>query len=134
MPSVVNGDLCIKCKACVEVCPVGAFHEAEKQVVVDPNTCIDCGVCLSECPQDPFNTARSHTLSPSINLHTITITILFITIITFMTRQTTVPFETVAHLRSILTLRHSSMNTASKLPLSYSISLIPKWRRPFGTT
>ena len=32
MPSVVNGDLCIKC-------------------VVDPDTCIDCGVCISECPQ-----------------------------------------------------------------------------------
>jgi ferredoxin len=50
MPSVVN-DSCIKCKACVEVCPVGAFHEGETQMVVDPNVCIDCGICIGECPQ-----------------------------------------------------------------------------------
>lgn len=50
MTSVVN-DSCVKCKACVEVCPVGAFHEGEKQMVVDPNVCIDCGMCIGECPQ-----------------------------------------------------------------------------------
>ena len=50
MPSVVN-DSCVLCGACAEVCPVGAFHKGETQMVVDPNTCIDCGVCLGECPQ-----------------------------------------------------------------------------------
>jgi len=49
MPSVVN-DSCQLCKSCVEVCPVGAFHEGETQVVVDPDTCIDCGICIGECP------------------------------------------------------------------------------------
>ena len=49
MPSVVN-DSCQFCKSCVEVCPVGAFHEGETQVVVDPDTCIDCGICIGECP------------------------------------------------------------------------------------
>ena len=51
MPSVVNGDLCIKCGTCASVCPVEAFHIADNQYVVDPDTCIDCGVCISECPQ-----------------------------------------------------------------------------------
>ncbi len=51
MPSVVNGDVCVKCGACASVCPVEAFHIAENQYVVDPDTCIDCGVCISECPQ-----------------------------------------------------------------------------------
>lgn len=51
MPSVVNGDLCIKCGTCAGVCPVEAFHIADDQYVVDPDTCIDCGVCISECPQ-----------------------------------------------------------------------------------
>lgn len=51
MPSVVNGDKCVLCKCCVEVCPVGAFHEGETQVVVNPDDCIECGVCISECPQ-----------------------------------------------------------------------------------
>lgn len=50
MPSVVS-DACVKCKACVEVCPVAAFHEGETQLVIDPNTCIDCGMCIAECPQ-----------------------------------------------------------------------------------
>ena len=49
MPSVVN-DSCILCKSCVEVCPVGAFHEGDTQMVVDPDTCIDCGICISVCP------------------------------------------------------------------------------------
>ncbi len=50
MPSVVN-DSCVLCKSCVDVCPVGAFHEGDTQMVVDPDTCIDCGVCIGECPQ-----------------------------------------------------------------------------------
>ena len=51
MPSVVNGELCIKCGTCASVCPVEAFRIADDQYVVDPDTCIDCGVCISECPQ-----------------------------------------------------------------------------------
>ncbi|MBQ9731709.1 MAG: 4Fe-4S binding protein [Alphaproteobacteria bacterium] len=55
MVSVVT-DACVKCKACVEVCPVDAFHEADTQLVVDPDTCIGCGVCISECPQEAIVT------------------------------------------------------------------------------
>ena len=50
MVSVVN-DNCIKCKSCVDVCPVDAFHECDTQLVVNPDICIDCGVCIAECPQ-----------------------------------------------------------------------------------
>ena len=50
MVSVVN-DSCIKCRACVSVCPVDAFHEGDSQMVVDPDNCISCGVCISECPK-----------------------------------------------------------------------------------
>lgn len=49
MVAVVN-DSCIKCKTCADVCPVGAFHEGDTQLVSDPDTCISCGVCVSECP------------------------------------------------------------------------------------
>jgi ferredoxin len=58
MPSVVN-DSCIKCKACASVCPVGAFHECDSQLVVDPDTCIDCGVCIAECPQGAISNSDS---------------------------------------------------------------------------
>ena len=37
MPSVVNGDLCIKCGTCAGVCPVEAFHVCDEQYVVDPD-------------------------------------------------------------------------------------------------
>ena len=56
MPSVVN-DSCVLCKTCVEVCPVGAFHDAGTQVVVNPDECIDCGVCISECPQGAISSS-----------------------------------------------------------------------------
>ena len=54
MVSVVS-DACVKCKSCVEVCPVDAFREADTMVVVDPDVCIDCGVCISECPQEAIS-------------------------------------------------------------------------------
>ncbi len=56
MASVVN-DSCVKCGMCAEVCPVGAFHAGETQMLVDPNTCIDCGICISECPQGAIKNA-----------------------------------------------------------------------------
>lgn len=49
MTSVVN-DSCIKCRACIAVCPVDAFHEGDDMMVVNPDTCIDCGACIPECP------------------------------------------------------------------------------------
>lgn len=55
MVSVVN-DSCVKCKACVEVCPVEAFREGPDMLVIDPDVCIDCGVCISECPQEAIST------------------------------------------------------------------------------
>ena len=53
MTSVIT-DTCIKCKhmACVEVCPVDAFHEGENMLVINPLDCVDCGCCIVECPID----------------------------------------------------------------------------------
>ena len=47
-------DACIRCKYmdCVEVCPVGAFHEGKTMLVINPNECIDCNLCVPECPAD----------------------------------------------------------------------------------
>jgi ferredoxin len=43
---------CVNCRNtfCCVVCPVEAFREDAKQLVIDPDVCIDCGACVSECP------------------------------------------------------------------------------------
>ncbi|KAF3995934.1 4Fe-4S dicluster domain-containing protein [Glaciimonas immobilis] len=50
----IVGKECNGCKytVCVDVCPVDAFHEAEKFLVINPDTCISCSVCAPECPVD----------------------------------------------------------------------------------
>lgn len=40
---------CIKCGACVSVCPVGAISEGDAQYNIDEQ-CIDCGSCAAVCP------------------------------------------------------------------------------------
>jgi len=45
-------DKCRKCKRCVDVCPMGAFHEGEDQMVINPDDCLGCGVCATECPTE----------------------------------------------------------------------------------
>ena len=43
---------CIKCRemACLQVCPVEAFHEGPDRLVIDSQICIDCGACSPACP------------------------------------------------------------------------------------
>ncbi len=43
-------DTCIKCAACVGVCPTGAIEEGEDQFYINPDTCIDCAACEEVCP------------------------------------------------------------------------------------
>ncbi len=45
---IING--CTKCKKCVEVCPVEAFHEDDEMLVINPDVCLDCGACIPVCP------------------------------------------------------------------------------------
>jgi ferredoxin len=45
-----------KYQECVAVCPVEAFREVDKYLVIDPDECIDCGACIPECPVDAIFT------------------------------------------------------------------------------
>lgn len=40
---------CLKCFACVSVCPNGALEEKDGNLVVNEK-CTDCGDCIDACP------------------------------------------------------------------------------------
>src|SRR5215510_3066229 len=42
---------CVKCKYtdCVEICPVDAFYEGPRMLVINPDECIGCAACVGEC-------------------------------------------------------------------------------------
>lgn len=43
---------CVDCKYtdCVAVCPVDAFHEADRILLINPDTCVNCDACVPACP------------------------------------------------------------------------------------
>ncbi len=43
----LNRNKCIRCKKCVDVCPVEAIVLAESEY---PVVCIHCGLCVKHCP------------------------------------------------------------------------------------
>lgn len=51
MPTVVtdNCDGC-RFTECVTVCPVSCFHGDEKMLYIDQAVCIDCKACIAICP------------------------------------------------------------------------------------
>jgi ferredoxin len=46
----INNFKCIKCGACVGVCPVQALVLTEEGITFDKNKCIKCGACVKICP------------------------------------------------------------------------------------
>ena len=51
--SVLDGDLCCGCGACVGVCPAGALAidvARSHEPVIDESKCTDCGLCFDVCP------------------------------------------------------------------------------------
>lgn len=47
---IINQELCIGCKICMENCPVSALTVNEKISGVDYDACQGCGKCLRVCP------------------------------------------------------------------------------------
>ncbi len=66
----ISPDLCIRCGACVEVCPSSVYAMEDSGLppqVVKAQSCIACGHCVAVCPED----AISHSRFPASSLFTI---------------------------------------------------------------
>jgi len=46
----IDNKKCLRCGACVGVCPVNALRLTEHGVEVDKNKCVLCGTCVTICP------------------------------------------------------------------------------------
>lgn len=47
----IDKNKCIGCRACVNICPVGAISMQNGKAVIDQNKCTHCGKCFDVCPQ-----------------------------------------------------------------------------------
>lgn len=48
---VVDEDLCVRCNACVTVCPVAAIEaDDEGKITINEVACRSCGLCMPMCP------------------------------------------------------------------------------------
>jgi len=45
-----NKNLCIKCKACINICLENAISLSKNKIIINKNKCIGCGACASVCP------------------------------------------------------------------------------------
>lgn len=47
----LNGEACVGCGRCLEVCPHQVFAPDGKRVLIaDRDACIECGACALNCP------------------------------------------------------------------------------------
>ena len=46
----IEGDLCLRCGACVAVCPAGALFLGEGGLERNPDKCLLCRNCEAVCP------------------------------------------------------------------------------------
>ena len=46
----IDSKKCLKCQACVSVCPNEALSFDGDKIVVDMKKCTNCGTCIDTCP------------------------------------------------------------------------------------
>lgn len=46
----INKGKCMRCGACVAVCPHAALELTENGIIFDSEKCASCGICEKVCP------------------------------------------------------------------------------------
>jgi NAD-dependent dihydropyrimidine dehydrogenase PreA subunit len=54
----ISREKCVRCGACVSVCPKLSLDLKEKGVEHDKGTCILCGICQRMCPAGAIKVDR----------------------------------------------------------------------------
>lgn len=57
MPEItLDQDVCISCKTCISICPMGVYEdEGDRVEVAYPEECIACMGCVPACPVEAIN-------------------------------------------------------------------------------
>lgn len=56
MPPLINSELCISCKKCVEICPLDVIKYKDGAIVVlYPDECWHCRACVMDCPKQAIS-------------------------------------------------------------------------------
>lgn len=55
---LIDPEICIRCHACVEACPIDAITHDDTNVVVDASKCNFCMNCISPCPTGSIDNWR----------------------------------------------------------------------------
>ncbi len=52
-------ETCITCKLCVNICPVQAIRERNREFILDFDRCMLCGLCIRNCPRSAWKAQKT---------------------------------------------------------------------------
>jgi heterodisulfide reductase subunit A-like polyferredoxin len=66
--ATVDGDICIGCGTCEDICQFDAIYISSDVAVVDVEVCMGCGICVEKCEQGALSLRRERSKGEPLNL------------------------------------------------------------------